>query len=170
MNSMAAALSDYLTLRNGLGHQLADAARLLPRFVEWMDTTGQSTITVAAAMEWCQQPQADPGSVVWSRRMTAVRGFARYLTGIDPATEVPPRGLLPERHRWSPPFLYSPNDIDTLLDGARTLPSPLRAATYETPSNEVSNVESAQSDYSPSAARLRTRHPYAVFKISDSPE
>jgi hypothetical protein len=29
------------------------------------------------------------------RRMTAARGFARYLSGIDPSTEVPSLGLMP---------------------------------------------------------------------------
>jgi integrase/recombinase XerD len=133
MSALADALSDYLALRSGLGHKLADAARVLPRFVAWMDDTGQSTLTIAAALEWCQQqPSAGPDSVVWPHRMTAVRGFARYLTGIDPATQVPPLGLLPERRHWAPPFVYTPDDITTLLHGAGGLASPLRAATYET--------------------------------------
>ena len=133
MSALADALVDYLALRNRLGHQLAESARLLPRFVAWMDTTDQSTVTIAACLEWCQQqPSAGPDSVIWPHRMTAVRGFARYLTGIDPATQVPPLGLLPERRHWTPPYIYTPNDIDTLLNAARQLRSPLRAATYET--------------------------------------
>jgi integrase/recombinase XerD len=64
--------------------------------------------------------------------MTAVRGFARYLAGIDPATQVPPLGLLPERRHWTPPFIYTADDINTLLRKARGLASPLRAVTYET--------------------------------------
>ena len=64
--------------------------------------------------------------------MTAVRGFARYLTGIDPATEVPPNGLLPRRKRWQPPFLYSDADIATLLAAAGQLRDPRMAATYRT--------------------------------------
>jgi integrase/recombinase XerD len=132
MSALSDALVDYLALRNKLGHELADAARLLPRFVGWMDATGQSTVTIAAAMEWCQQPAAGPNSVIWPHRMTAVRGFARYLAGIDPATEVPPRGLLPQRRHWAPPFIYTPDDINTLLQEARDMRSPLRAATYET--------------------------------------
>ncbi|MFZ1911000.1 MAG: hypothetical protein WAU30_01430, partial [Propionicimonas sp.] len=95
MSALESALTDYLALRQGLGHKLADHARLLPRFVAWMDHTGQATITVQAALEWCQQPIVGPDSNVWSKRMTLVRGFARYLSGIDPATEIPPLGLLP---------------------------------------------------------------------------
>jgi integrase len=132
MSALSVTLDDYLALRRGLGHQLAGAGRLLPRFVAWMDATGQTTVTVAAAVEWSQQPEAEPGTMVWARRMEAVRGFARFLTGIDPATEVPPLGLLSLRQRWRPPFIYSSTDIAALLQAAANLPSPLRAATYET--------------------------------------
>lgn len=133
MTALGEALSDYLTLRNRLGHKLAESVRLLPRFVAWMDATGQSTLTIAAALEWCQQPPSTgPDSVVWPHRMTAIRGFARYLSGIDPATQIPPLGLLPQRRHWTPPYIYTPDDVATLLQGARQLRSPLRAATYET--------------------------------------
>ena len=65
--------------------------------------------------------------------MTAARGFARYLSGIDPATEVPPLGLMPHRQRWRQPFIYSPADIDAVMSQARcSIASPLRAATYDT--------------------------------------
>jgi integrase len=132
MTGLRAALADYLALRNRLGHELADAARLLPRFVGWMEHTGQSTVTINAAMRWSQQPTAGPGSVIWAHRMTAVRGFARYLSGIDPDTEVPPLRLLPEPQRWQPPFIYTPADIAALLAAAGRLPTPRRAATYQT--------------------------------------
>jgi integrase len=65
--------------------------------------------------------------------MTAARGFARYLAGIDPHTEVPPLGLMPHRQRWRQPFIYSSEDIDALMAQARrTIAAPLRAATYYT--------------------------------------
>ncbi|MGH3637315.1 MAG: tyrosine-type recombinase/integrase, partial [Mycobacterium sp.] len=108
MTSLRIDLENYLQLRRNLGHDLADAARLLPRFVDYLEQSGQATVTVTNAMDWSQEPAAPPGSSVRSRRMTAVRGFARYLAGIDPATEVPPLGLLATHHRWRPPFIYRP--------------------------------------------------------------
>lgn len=54
-------LADYLQLRRSLGHQLADAGRLLPRFVAFLDDRGLPAVTVAAAMEWAAVPAADPG-------------------------------------------------------------------------------------------------------------
>ena len=90
-------------------------------------------MTIEAALAWAQQPDADPVTTVWPRRMTVAHGFARYLAGIDPATQVPPLGLLPYRRRWRPPFIYTPQDIDALMRQARaSISSPLRAATYET--------------------------------------
>src|SRR5207245_3456498 len=55
------------------------------------------------------------------------------LAGIDPRTEIPLAGLIPIRRRWRPPFIYSEADIVALMDQARrSIPQPLRAATYET--------------------------------------
>jgi integrase/recombinase XerD len=65
--------------------------------------------------------------------MTAARGFARYLAGTDASTEVPPLGLIPYRRRWRRPFIYSPADIDAVMNQARqAIVSPLRAVTYDT--------------------------------------
>lgn len=64
--------------------------------------------------------------------MTAVRGFARYLSGLDPDTQVPPPRLMPEPQHWRPPFIYTPADVTALVEAAGRLPSPRRAATYQT--------------------------------------
>jgi len=125
-------LADYLRLRRSLGHQLADPGRLLPRFVAFLDRQGLSTVTVAAAVEWATAPTTDPRSSVGPRRMTAVRGFSRYLAGIDPATEIPPHGLLPQPTRWRGPLIFSPADIEVIMNRAGSFTPPLRSATYVT--------------------------------------
>jgi integrase/recombinase XerD len=125
-------LADYLQLRRSLGHQLADAGRLLPSFVAFLDDRGLSTVTVATAMEWAILPAADPGSTVGPRRMTAVRGFARFLSGVDPATEIPPLGLLSLQARWRGPFVFTRADIDLIMKRVGDFTPPLRAATYVT--------------------------------------
>lgn len=132
MSSLREDLDNYLQLRRHLGHDLADAARLLPRFVDYLEEAGQSTITVTNAVAWSMQPEVRPGSSVRPRRMTAARGFARYLSGIDPATEVPPLGLVLSRQHWRLPFIYTSEDIAMLLNAAAAMPSPLRSATYST--------------------------------------
>lgn len=133
MSAFAGHLKDYLSLRRSLGHELADARRLLPRFVAYLEDAGAQTITVDAALAWVQLPDADPSSSVWVRRMTAVRGFARHMSGLDPATEIPPLGLVTFRPRWRPPFIYSAADVEALLAAVPSIiPTPLRAATFRT--------------------------------------
>ena len=133
MSAFEQALADYLQLRHSLGHELAEAGWLLPGFVAYLDIHGLASVTIEATLAWVQQSATGNGPTVGPRRMTAARGFARYLAGIDAGTEVPPLGLMPHRQHWRRPFIYSPADIDTVLDQARcSIGSPLRAATYAT--------------------------------------
>jgi integrase/recombinase XerD len=134
MSALAQHAEEYLRLRHALGHKLADAVRLLPRFVAHLDAAGVSTITAEVALAWVQQPETcPPTSSVWFRRMTVVRGFARHMSGIDPATEIPPFGLVTFRPSWRPPFIYSEADVEALMgEVPRLVPTPLRAATFRT--------------------------------------
>jgi integrase/recombinase XerD len=133
MSGFAEHAEEYLRLRRALGHQLADAGRLLPRFVAYLDSIAATTITTEVALGWVLAPKADPASSVWFRRMTVVRGFARHMSGIDPSTEVPPVGLVRFRSRWRPPFIYSAAEVEALMAAAlRLIPTPLRAATCHT--------------------------------------
>jgi integrase/recombinase XerD len=133
MSPLEQALGDYLQLRRSLGHELTEAARLLPGFVAYLDAHGSRTVTIETALGWAQQSTTATVSTAGPRRMTAARGFARYLTGIDASTEIPPLGLMPHRQRWRRPFIYTATDIDALMQQARTANvSPLRAGTYAT--------------------------------------
>ena len=93
MTDLHAAASDYLALRRALGFKLVEAERMLGSFVEHLGARGASTVTVELALEWPTLPrQAKPWW--WRQRLSAVRGFARYLQAFDPEAEVPPIGLI----------------------------------------------------------------------------
>jgi integrase/recombinase XerD len=126
-------LDEYLRLRRTLGHKLADAHRLLPRFVTYLDKHGAEFVTVEAALAWALEREMPVGSVVPADRMMIIRGFARYLSGIDPRTEVPPAGTIRHPHRWRRPFIYTDTDVLAMIEQARVvIPQPLRSATYQT--------------------------------------
>ena len=65
-------------------------------------------------------------------RVTVVRGFAGYLHTIDPAHEIIPPGLIAVHVGRAVPYLYSDNDIATLMAEAERLDRPLRRATIAT--------------------------------------
>jgi integrase len=125
------AVDDYLRLRRSLGHQMNEAAYLLPDFAAFLDERGEQTVTIAAALDWVKAREPAVVTTSSPRRVTAVRGFARYMSGTDPATEVPPLGLVPYRRRRGRIFLYSDADVAAIMTAAReTIAQPLRAATY----------------------------------------
>ena len=89
-------MAGYLALRRGLGCTLRNAGIGLGDFVSFLEQQGAAFITTALAVAWAQQPvSARPAE--WARRLSYVRGFARYRSATDARTEIPPWGLLPHR-------------------------------------------------------------------------
>lgn len=127
--ALAGHVADYLRLRRALGYKLKFEGQVLPQFVAYLDAIGAQSITVEAAIAWTRLSEgAQP--VTLSHRLGAVRGFARYLATIDPATEIPPCGLFGKQQRHIP-YIYSPEEITRLLDAAGQLRPQLRAVTYQ---------------------------------------
>lgn len=133
MTTFAEHVEDYLRLRRSFGYKLDEAGRLLPRFAAHLQTAGAEFVTIELALAWALEPDVPAGSGVRAMRLLVVRGFARYLAGVDPRTEIPPAGLIAFRQRRRPPFIYTDADILALMaQSHRVIREPLRAATYET--------------------------------------
>lgn len=133
MSGLRDSLESYLALRRALGTRLAEPGMALSTFVSLLEAEGLDRITTESAVRWARQPEwAQPAT--WARKLTAVRGFASWLSASDNRTEVPPNGILVERHRRKPPHIYSTQEIRRLMSHARRLSSRtgLRARTYTT--------------------------------------
>lgn len=130
MSGLKEHVDDYLRLRRALGYKLARHGRLLPQLVAYLEAAGASTITSELAISWARLPSgAHPR--YWAARLAIARGFAAYLKTLDPATEVPPAGVFAARYLRPTPYLWSGEDIRRVLEAARGLRPPLRAASYE---------------------------------------
>lgn len=130
MKTLAQALEEYLALRRALGFKMDDAQRLLSRFLALLEQQGSAYITNELALQWAtQSPTASPAE--GARRLTLVRGFARFRVAMDPRTQIPPVGLLSARAQRAVPYLYTETEVVRLLEAAAQLPSPtgLRART-----------------------------------------
>ncbi|HBX10521.1 MAG: tyrosine-type recombinase/integrase [Candidatus Microthrix subdominans] len=131
MNSLYQQVEDYLSVRRALGFKLVAHGNLLVDFVDQLDQTGTSALTIEAALAWATKPQGVQ-PYRWKQRLTVIRGFAIYLNALDPATEVPPADLLAYRRQRPTPYLFSDADIAALLAAAGDLGNAPRAATYRT--------------------------------------
>ena len=133
MSRLRKLLRDYLAMRRGLGVKLERSGQWLEDFVSFMEHRGASHIDCALALAWAQRP-ASALPFHWALRLSAVRGFARFMSSFDPRTEVPPTGLLPHRYHRKPPHIYTDEELRRILAGAMKLwpPSSIRPRTYFT--------------------------------------
>ena len=131
MKSLKQAAQDYIRMRRDLGFKMRHEERRLKRFVSFMEVQKASYITTKLALKWATEP-ADAQRATWAERLMCVRVFARYCSGADPRTEVPPPGILPFHPQRATPYLYSEEEIRRLMEAARCLaPSGgLRGLTY----------------------------------------
>jgi integrase/recombinase XerD len=120
MNSLRESLQDYLAMRRALGFKLRSTGAGLLSFVSFMEQGQIAYITTERALAWAQQPASVPPAR-WARRLSYVRGFARYCRAIDSRTEVPSLGLLPFNYSRPHPYFFTDDDIRRLLQASLQL-------------------------------------------------
>src|SRR5258708_1151631 len=116
---------DYLDLLGGLGFDLGRVESRLRSFVGFMKIKRARQITTKLAVEFALR--SDRSGSTQAGYLCAIRGFAQYLSGIEPKTEVPPSGLIRREHRPQP-YIYSDDEIIRILNAAREHPSTSRYA------------------------------------------
>jgi integrase/recombinase XerD len=117
MSTLREALATYLALRRGLGAELLRPGAHLHRFVEFLDRQGADVITSELALRWATAP-ANATSATWAQRLADVRRFAVWLSATDPRTEIAPPGLLPDRYRRRPPYIYRDEELARIVRAA----------------------------------------------------
>jgi integrase len=120
-------------MRRALGFKLITQGRHLMRFVDYCEARHADRITTELAVDWARGTlRGSDHETYLARRLMVVRIFARHMKTLDPATEVPPEDVLPQRKYRIAPYLYSPAEINALIEAAGGLTPPLRAATWQT--------------------------------------
>jgi integrase len=130
VTSLRQQLADYLVVRRQFGYALANAEHWLGHFVDYCDAQRADVVTSELALAWATQP-TNCGAAYHAQRLSAVRGFARFLQALDPRTTVPPTHLLAHGYRRPAPYLYSSAEAWSLMRAARELSPKLRAVTTE---------------------------------------
>lgn len=123
---------DYLAMRRSLGFQLTTFGQKLLSLIDYLEAHEMSVLTAEAALSWATSPPRSTDQVHWSRRLMVARIFARHLAMLDPRTEIPPVDVLPHHYRRVTPHIYTPDELDRLLEAADALRPQLRALTWRT--------------------------------------
>jgi integrase len=116
---MAVKVASYLSYRRSLGYELKWEGKALADFGHYADHSGhRGPLTLALALKWARLPaEADPSYL--AKRLTMVRGLAKYLHLEEPRTEVPPVRILGPATRRKAPHIYSVNEISGVMRAAQ---------------------------------------------------
>jgi integrase len=133
-SNIRSCVEDYLRMRSTLGFEIETDSWLLRAFARYADQVGHSgPITIDLAVGWAVS--SCPGQPARSeRRLGPVRQLARYCMAFEPATQIPPAGMLGRIPRRQQPHIYSQAELSALLRECGRLlpPSGLRPKTYVT--------------------------------------
>ena len=133
--SVKMAVQRYLEDRRRLGFVLTAPATELMCFARYADTRGHhGPLTQELILGWAREHVRRTSVVTAARRLEIVRPFAAHYRQFEPATEIPPVGILGRAHRRLAPHIYTDEEVEQLLDAADRLhpndaPPPL---TYRT--------------------------------------
>lgn len=133
MTALRDSLAQYVAVRRALGASFYEPALALGHFVDLLECEGAEFITIDLALRWAMAPKLVERAT-WGRRLSQVRGFARWMSAIDSRSEIPPSRLLSARRRRNPPHIYTDKEIGELMRQAVQLHSRtgMRALTYST--------------------------------------
>ena len=126
---MIAAVESYLAVRRAAGFTLSNAEYLLRSFASFATEQDQTHIRTATAIDWASQ--AESLAQRHTRYQTVCR-FAQYLRVEDSRHESPPENHFGYRKTRRVPYIYSRDEINSLILAATKLPSSdsLRPKTY----------------------------------------
>jgi len=133
MNDLRKAMEEYLAIRRSLGFKLIKVEATLRNFVAFAEKEGAAHISIDLALRWLKVSTAKESATL-ADDLSTVRRFAIWRSVADARTEIPPKNLLPYRYHRKPPYIYSDEEIEKIVESARNLPSAmgLKGLTYAT--------------------------------------
>jgi integrase len=125
------AINNYLAIRRAAGFQLEVTESLLRNYARFAAERGETLVRSETVLTWAALAPSPPQR---SRRLEVVTIFARHVHAEDPRHDIPPKGVFSACRPPYRPFIYTPDQINELLERAAQLPpvSSLRPWTYFT--------------------------------------
>lgn len=88
MSTIRDSMVQYVAVRRALGSSFHEPALALDHFVDLLEREGSEFITTDLALRWAMEPK-HVEHATWGRRLSQVRGFAKWLNAADIRNEIP---------------------------------------------------------------------------------
>ena len=124
----------YIRCKRSVGFQLKVEEGELLRFARYADASGhRGAITTELVLGWAREARKS-SRLYQARRVETARCLAKFEAAFEPETEIPLRRLLGPAHQRIEPYLYSDEEVTSLILAARALVpvDGLRPRTYAT--------------------------------------
>ena len=124
-------VDEYLALRRAAGYALEVPQYHLRNFARFAAKREETLIRTPTVIEWAGQA---PSLNQREHRLQTVLRFARHLQAEDPRHEVPPRGVFRRQRTRPTPYIWTPQEVTSLLQAATRLEpqNSLRPHMYST--------------------------------------
>jgi integrase len=121
----------YIDLHLAVGYRFHSESDLLRHFARHATAQGDALVRTETALAWAAE---GPSAGARRRRLVVVRRFSQRMRLEDPGHELPPPDTFGPRPLQRTPYIFAPESIRALLDGAASLgpPGSLRPKTYAT--------------------------------------
>jgi integrase/recombinase XerD len=111
-------IKKYIEIRQTLGYKLRETKRELNTYSKFLESRAEFRITSTNASDWANQA---PSPYARERRMRHVVQLAEYLRQEDASQEIPSRELFKYEYARPLPYIYSPEEIEMLLQEAKRI-------------------------------------------------
>lgn len=128
---LMSAIDRYLVLRRALGYSLTSAEPLLRNFAQYAALRGDVYVLRDRALDWAKESSTPRQR---AKRLGVLVPLARFLHAEDPRHELLPRPLAHTNPTRPLPYLFSPTELQRLVQAASQLPPrrSLRPHTFRT--------------------------------------
>jgi integrase len=122
-------INTYLTYRRATGFELYNDKYLLHSYARFADALGECFIRTSTAITWASQSSSVAQRDV---RLKTLCRFARYIYLEDNRHELPPAGHFAYHKKRRLPYIYSDDEVNSLIEAALQLGTPdsLQPYTY----------------------------------------
>jgi site-specific recombinase XerD len=130
-NRITRQVEEYISYKQSLGYMIQVESQELRRFARYTrQVEYDGPLTAELAMRWASL-QNNFTRRYMARRLETVHTFAVYISAFDEDAQVPRNGVFGKAHMRTTPYIYTDEEVLSLMRCARSLHSPdgIRAHT-----------------------------------------
>ncbi|XID91541.1 tyrosine-type recombinase/integrase [Paenibacillaceae bacterium WGS1546] len=123
-NRITRQIEEYVAYKRSLGYRIKIEAQELRRFAKYTREIGyDGSITEELAMRWAALDDHFTRKYM-ARRLETLHTFAVYISAFDEQAQIPRNGVFCKAHTRTSPYIYTDEEVLSLMRGADSLFSP----------------------------------------------